>query len=290
MEIILVDDGSTDGTAAYLQTVIARSPAPRGGTTKQSQTKIASPTSGGLATTSIRYIFQPNQGPAAARNAGILQARGEFVAFLDSDDEWLPGKLEAQLRYFRENPDSLICQTEEIWIRKGKRVNPMKKHKKEGGWIFERSLELCLVSPSAVMVRRKFFDEVGLFDESFPACEDYELWLRASARFPIGLVEKPYVNRYGGHPDQRSREFPVMDGFRIQALQKILESGVLNPGQKEAALRELRRKCEIVSKGALKRGKIEEAKYYTDVIARARSARSNLGFGIASSGLRPSSQ
>lgn len=235
LEILVVDDGSTDETEAK----IAAAAEPR-----------------------LKYFLQPNQGPAAARNAGIRRARGEFIAFLDSDDEWLPGKLEAQLRYFQDNPDSLICQTEEIWIRNGKRVNPMKKHRKEGGWIFKRSLELCLVSPSAVMMRRKFFDHVGLFDESLPACEDYELWLRASARFPIGLIEKPYVIRYGGHRDQRSKQFPVMDQFRIKAIQKILESGILNTDQKEAAFRELKRKCNIVIHGALKRGKIEEAKYY----------------------------
>jgi len=204
----------------------------------------------------IKYLYQPNRGPAAARNLGIRESRGEFIAFLDSDDEWLPGKLAVQLRYFQENPDSLICQTEEIWIRNGRRVNPMKKHKKYGGWIFEKCLPLCIVSPSAVMMRREFFERVGLFDETLPACEDYDLWLRSSARFPIGLIEKPYVVKYGGHADQRSKEFPVMDRFRIQALRKILESGVLTPPQRDTVSQELKRKCEIVSQGARKRGKL----------------------------------
>jgi len=232
LEIVVVDDGSTDET----RKIITGKP--------------------------LKYFYQSNRGPAAARNLGIGRASGQLIAFLDSDDEWMPGKLAAQLRFFEENPDSLICQTEEIWIRNGRRVNPMKKHKKFGGWIFEKCLPLCIVSPSAVMMRREFFDGVGLFDESLPACEDYDLWLRASARFPIGLIETPYVIKYGGHADQRSREFPVMDRFRIQSIRKILNSNLLTPPQREAALRELKKKCEIVTKGVIKRGKLEEAQSY----------------------------
>jgi glycosyltransferase involved in cell wall biosynthesis len=230
-EVLVVDDGSTDETACFIQEVAQ-------------------------ADSRVQYLHQPNRGPAAARNAGILWAPTEFIAFLDSDDEWLPGKLAAQLQFFQDHPDYLICQTEEIWIRNGQRVNPMKKHKKYGGWIFERCLPLCIVSPSAVMMRREFFDTVGLFDATLPACEDYDLWLRASARMPIGLIEKPYVIKYGGHADQRSHQFPIMDRFRIRALQKIIESEILTPVQKEAALQELKRKCEIVTKGAMKRGKL----------------------------------
>lgn len=242
-ELLVVDDGSTDDTAEKLGAA--------------------------LSSPLIRYLRKPNGGPSQARNFGIAQARGDFVAFLDSDDEWLPGKLAAGLRFFEENPDLLVCQTEEIWIRNGRRVNPMKKHKKQGGWIFEKCLPLSIVSPSAVMMRREFFDRVGLFDESLPACEDYDLWLRTSARFPIGLIEKPYVVKYGGHADQQSHKFPVMDRFRIQALRKILDSDILNESQKEAALQELKRKCGIVSRGALKRGKTDEVRYFAGVLQQA---------------------
>lgn len=248
LEIIIVDDGSTDGTRDLA--------------------------AGAYGAMKIQYLHQPNRGPATARNLGILQTSAEFIAFLDSDDEWLPGKLAVQLQYFEENPDCLICQTEEIWVRHGQRVNPMKKHKKYGGWIFEKCLPLCVVSPSAVMMRRKFFDDVGLFDESFLACEDYDLWLRASARFPIGLIEKPYVVKYGGQADQQSRKFPAMDRFRIRAIQKILDSGILKGEPREAALEELKRKCEIVSRGALKRGRIEEAERYC-VIAKSLAPAGN---------------
>ena len=226
-EIIIVDDGSTDGTREMIEKDFP----------------------------SVHYFYQANQGPAAARNRGIERARGEWIAFLDSDDEWLPEKLRTQLDFFENNPDFLIHQTEEIWIRNGKRVNPMKKHQKHGGWIFEKCLPLCLISPSAVMMHRRLFDEIGLFDESLPACEDYDLWLRVTSQFPAGLTEKPYVMKYGGHAGQRSHEFPAMDRFRIYSLKKILGSGKLTPEQTGAAQKMLEEKESIYNQGALKRGR-----------------------------------
>ncbi len=249
-EVLLVDDGSTDGTKLLAQEVEQVTP-------------------------NFRYFYQPNQGPSAARNSGIQKSETPYLAFLDSDDEWLGGKLSAQLEFFRENPGYLICQTEEIWIRNGRRVNPMKKHQKSGGFIFERCLPLSIVSPSCVMMKREFFDRTGLFDETLPACEDYDLWLRASAQFPIGLIEKPYVIKYGGHSDQRSREFPVMDQFRIRALEKLIGSGGLDSNQKQLAQAELARKCKIVGLGARKRGKLNEAEYYEKLVVRHCEKRSD---------------
>ncbi|MBI4394687.1 MAG: glycosyltransferase family 2 protein [Candidatus Omnitrophica bacterium] len=240
-EVFVVDDGSIDDTRSLVEAI--------------SKTD-----------SQVHYLFQSNQGPSAARNLGIRASRREFVAFLDSDDEWLPGKLKAQLEFFEANPTYLICQTEEIWIRNGVRVNPMKKHQKFGGFIFEKCLPLSIVSPSCVMMRREFFDQVGLFDESLPACEDYDLWLRASARLPISLIPKPYVIKYGGHEDQRSRQFSVMDQFRIRALLKLFHSGELNSQQKELVASEILRKANIVVQGARKRGKIGEAKYYEGLV------------------------
>ena len=240
-EIFVVDDGSTDETRTLVEEFAREK-------------------------TGFHYLFQPNQGPSAARNLGIQAASAPFVAFLDSDDEWLPGKLKAQLEFFDQHPDYFICQTEEIWIRRGTRVNPLKKHKKYGGFIFEQCLPLSIVSPSCVMMRRELFRQIGFFDETLPACEDYDLWLRTSARFPIGLIQKPYVMKYGGHSDQRSRQFPVMDQFRVRALLKLFESNELNAAQKELMVSEFSRKCKIIGQGALKRGKTEEAAYYESLI------------------------
>ncbi len=230
-EVIVIDDGSTDGTGEMVRKDFPQA----------------------------SYFHQENQGPSAARNRGIEKARGEWIAFLDSDDEWLPGKLLAQLDFFQQNPGLKIAQTEEIWIRDGKRVNPMTKHKKYGGWIFEKCLPLCVISPSAVMIHRDLFEEVGLFDESLPACEDYDLWLRIAARHPVGLLETPYITRYGGHQDQTSHKYPAMDQFRIQSLIKILKTGVLNTEQSDAARKMLTEKSRIFVQGALKRKKTDAA-------------------------------
>jgi glycosyltransferase involved in cell wall biosynthesis len=251
LELILVDDGSTEKQDGGWR--IAEG---------EKLSSIRHPIS------DIRFFrSEKNCGPAAARNLGIKHAKGEWIAFLDSDDEWKPGKLKSQLEFFSKNPEYLICQTEEIWIRNGTRVNPMKKHQKFGGWIFEKCLPLCVVSPSAVMMHRKLFDEVGLFDESLPACEDYDLWLRIAAKYPIGLIEKPYLMKYGGHADQRSREFPAMDRFRIQSLAKILSKNILTPEQTFAARQMLEEKAKIYIEGALKRGKEKEA----DAVRRTAS-------------------
>ena len=270
LELIVVDDGSTDDT----ERLIREAQDSGLGTRKNEEPN----ESKGTRCESLFFRTEKNRGPSAARNLGIKEAKGQWIAFLDSDDEWKPGKLKTQLKFFEGNPapgptgrsarrDYLICQTEEIWIRNGKRVNPMKKHKKYGGWIFEKCLPLCVVSPSAVMMHRKLFDEVGLFDESLPACEDYDLWLRIAAKYPIGLIETPYIMKYGGHADQRSREFPAMDRFRIQSLAKILASGILTPEQAAAARHMLEEKAKIYIAGALKRGKEKEAEEISSLAA-----------------------
>ncbi|OQY55494.1 MAG: glycosyl transferase [Desulfobacteraceae bacterium 4572_88] len=232
-ELIVVDDGSTDSTSEILRAY-------------QGQ---------------IIVIRQENKGVSAARNQGIAAASGKLIALLDSDDLWLPKKLSCQVEFFISHPDTLICQTEEIWIRNGIRVNPRKKHKKRSGMIFEPSLSLCLVSPSAVMIRRELFETVGCFDESLPACEDYDLWLRISCRFPVFLTDTPLIIKRGGHEDQLSGAWGL-DRFRIQALRKIIQSGTLSADQHEAAVKILKEKCRVYAGGCLKRGREEEADYY----------------------------
>jgi glycosyltransferase involved in cell wall biosynthesis len=233
-ELIVVDDGSDDDTSDLLQKYDAR----------------------------IVVIRQPNKGVSAARNLGILNAGGELISFLDSDDLWLPEKLSRQTAFFDHYPEALICQTEEIWIRNNKRVNSKKRHQKPEGMIFEQSLALCLVSPSAVMVRKKLLDEVGLFDEELPACEDYDLWLRIAWKYPVYRLDEALIVKYGGHADQLSRA-PELDKFRIAALLKIIDSGNLDLHQHESAVKMLTHKCRIYAGGCLKRGKHEIARYYT---------------------------
>lgn len=224
-EVIVVDDGSDDGTAEVVQQFVG-----------------------------VQYVYQSNRGVSAARNRGVALTRGELIAFLDSDDLWQPHKLAHQVTLFDQHRDVEICQTDEIWIRNGVRVNPQRKHKKTGGDIFARSLELCLVSPSAVMLRRALFEGLGGFDETLPACEDYDLWLRLTARLPVHFIAMPLVVKRGGHADQLSRRFWGMDRFRVQSLCKLLESGVLSDEQRHLTVEMLRKKCTILAHGAQKRG------------------------------------
>lgn len=232
LELIVVDDGSTDETPHVLTAYGAR----------------------------IQVIRrEQSSGVSAARNAGIAASRGEWIAFLDSDDLWLPQKVCTQLEYFRTHVGMRICQTDEIWMHRGRRRNPKKYHAKPSGWCFERLLERCLVSPSAVMMHRSLFEEVGLFDESLPACEDYDLWLRIGCRHPIGLVPKALVVKRGGHDDQLSATVPALDRFRLQAMAKLLETVPLTPAQRNQTLKVLKRKAAIYAAGCLKRGKTAEA-------------------------------
>jgi glycosyltransferase involved in cell wall biosynthesis len=238
-ELIVVDDGSADNTSQVLD-------AYRG---------------------TIKVFRQENKGVSAARNRGIAEASGRFIAFLDSDDLWLPQKLSRQVEFLNTIPDALICQTEEIWIRNGVRVNPKKRHKKPSGMIFEPSLALCLVSPSAVMIRRSLLEIVGNFDETLPLCEDYDLWLRISCRFPVYRIDTPLIIKRGGHEDQLSASFGL-DRFRIKAIKKIIESGFLSKRQYAAAVKTLKEKCNIYAAGCRKRGRIDEADYYISLSSR----------------------
>ncbi|MEE8553185.1 MAG: glycosyltransferase [Desulfobacterales bacterium] len=243
-ELIVVDDGSTDNTHDILDSCH----------------------------NNFLVLRQNNKGVSAARNRGLAAASGRLIAFLDSDDFWLPQKLSRQVDFFQSNPDALICQTEEIWIRNNVRVNPKKRHKKPSGMIFEPSLSLCLVSPSAVMIKKNLFEEVGLFDETLPACEDYDLWLRVSCRHPVHLIDTPLIIKRGGHDDQLSAS-PGLDKFRIKAIKKVIESGLLSATQYQTAVETLKEKCDIYASGCRKRGRIGEAAYYKALAKRFSEPR-----------------
>jgi len=233
-EVIVVDDGSTDGSGARIRDTFP----------------------------SVRVVRQENGGVSSARNRGIGVAGGDFIAFLDSDDEWLPEKLEQQLARMASDEAAVLCHTDEIWIRRGRRVNPMKKHRKHGGRIFEKCLPLCVISPSSALVTHSLLDEVGWFDEDLKACEDYDLWLRVCARYPVSYIDEPLVVKHGGHSDQLSQRYWGMDRFRIHALDKILRTGVLDTQQAAMARATLQRKAAIYIAGARKRGKLSEAARY----------------------------
>ncbi|MGD8910706.1 MAG: glycosyltransferase, partial [Chromatiales bacterium] len=209
-----------------------------------------------------RYLYQPNRGVSSARNLGIAQARGEWIALLDSDDAWLPDKLALQAEALEQHPGLRLCHTEEIWMRNGVRVNPMRKHAKQGGRIFQRCLPLCVISPSSVVLHKSLFEKYGDFDTNLPACEDYDLWLRLCAREEVLFLERPLTVKYGGHADQLSRRYWGMDRFRVQALVKILRSASLNEADRQAALAVLIEKAGILAQGAEKRSQHSRAAHY----------------------------
>jgi len=201
----------------------------------------------------VFLLRKANGGASSARNLGVRMARGEWIYFIDSDDEWKKEKLAKQIQYGYENPEIRIHQTREDWIRKGRYVNPQKKHRKLSGDLFQSSLELCMITPSSVCIQKTLWEEMGGMDEDLPACEDYDLWLGITARYPVGLLEESLLIRYGGETPQLSQIHPVLDRFRIYSLLK--RSPEFTESQKEFAKKVLVRKLKILIQGRKKRKK-----------------------------------
>ncbi|NLB35451.1 MAG: glycosyltransferase [Elusimicrobia bacterium] len=234
-ECIIVDDGSEDSTCEVL---------------KKYRDK------------RIKILSQKNSGPSAARNRGISEASGRFISFLDSDDWWKKDKLKVTYQAIQERPDIKIFHTLERWYRGGVHLNQKKKHRPPTGEVFGRALKICSISLSTATIRYDVFEKYGLFDESFPACEDYEFWLRITSREKVHLIEEVLTEKEGGHKDQQSKKYPAMDLFRIRAICKALESGILDEEKYQLALKELKVKCNIYGLGAQKRGRLSEAEKY----------------------------
>ena len=230
-EIIVVDDGSDDGTSEMIQNKYK----------------------------SIKLIQQQNNGVSAARNNGIKHAKGDWIALLDSDDEWIEKKLENQVDRLIKTPEYDFCHTNEIWIRNGVRVNQRKKHEKYGGYIFDKCLDICRISPSSVLFRKNILDHVGWFDDQLPVCEDYDLWLRITAEYRILFIDDPLIIKYGGHDDQLSHGVEGIEFFRIKSLENLLEKSELSTDNRILSIQMIIKKYNIYLNGLVKRKKQGEA-------------------------------
>lgn len=230
-EIIIVNDGSSDETELILSKYHNEN---------------------------LSIFHTANQGVSAARNFAAKKAKGDWLAFLDSDDEWLEHKLKLQYDFIQENPNSVLVHGEEIWIRNSIRVNPMKKHAKGGGDQFLESLKLCAISPSVAVIKKEIFFELGMFRQDFPACEDYDLWLKLTSLYEVGFIEDYLVNKYGGHEDQLSAKYKAMDYWRVKSIDWILKNRELESYKREQAIKVLKKKAEILIKGYIKHNNVKD--------------------------------
>lgn len=229
-ELLIVDDGSNDGTDDILERF-----------SNDSRVKI---------------IRISRAGVSAARNFAAQAAVGSWLAFLDSDDEWLDHKLSLQLELARESGHKLI-HGEELWIRNGVRVNPMKKHAKGGGNQFLRGLDRCIISPSCAMICKELFFELGGFRNDYPVCEDYDLWLKYTSLYPVGFVQTPIVVKYGGHEDQLSRQYFAMDYWRVKSLLWLLFNRKLSDTERAQVKKVAAKKLKVLRQGAIKHNNLE---------------------------------
>jgi glycosyltransferase involved in cell wall biosynthesis len=241
-EVIVIDDGSTDDTPALLR--------------QFPEVRV--------------HRWEDNRGVSAARNQGIQMARGEWICFLDSDDQWLENKLQAQVDWVQSHPECEASYTDEVWIRKGVRVNPKNKHRKYSGDIFQQCLPLCIISPSSIMMRASILKAIGGFDIDLAACEDYDLWLRLASRYTVDFIPEQLIIKTGGHADQLSHKYRGMDRFRVYAMEKILKQDYLSPQQHTWVLEALVEKCTILHIGYRNRGKHEEARLYEQAAEQYR--------------------
>lgn len=191
-EIIVIDDGSTDGTRAAVE-----------------------------GRERVRYLRQTNGGPASARNLGIREAQGEFIAFLDSDDVWLPEFLTSQVDVLSRYPEvALVCARSSVGNKEAKDF-PLRR-KLITGDLYARLYDRSFVRTPTVVVRKSCLDAVGCFNESYPWSEDHDLWLRIARKYEIAYVNRCLV-RIGRQSDNISRDIRRPLKAHLQVAIDVLE-------------------------------------------------------------------
>ena len=250
-EVIVIDNGSSDETINMISTNYP----------------------------DIIFLTEEKIGVSASRNQGIKKSNSEWVAFLDSDDVWEPFKLEKQLTFNnRFKTNFRFIHTNETWIRNGKFLNQMKKHEKSGGDLFKNCLKLCCISPSSSMIKKEVFKNYGFFDEELQVCEDYDMWVRITAKENVGYLSEPLVIKYGGHADQLSKKYWGMDRFRIKSLEKNINSNWFSKDQNKYAYETLIKKLQIVLSGAKNRNNTELSNIYSEKLGFWQSCSNSINY------------
>ena len=250
-EVIVIDNGSSDETINMISTNYP----------------------------DIIFLTEEKIGVSASRNQGIKKSNSEWVAFLDSDDVWEPFKLEKQLTFNnRFKTNFRFIHTNETWIRNGKFLNQMKKHEKSGGDLFKNCLKLCCISPSSSMIKKELFKDYGFFDEELQVCEDYDMWVRITAKENVGYLSEPLVIKYGGHADQLSKKYWGMDRFRIKSLEKNINSNWFSKDQNKYAYETLIKKLQIVLSGAKNRNNTKLSNIYSEKLGFWQSCSNSINY------------
>lgn len=240
LELIMVDDGSTDGTAGVAAQIA----------TGDDRARIVSVPHCGMA--------------GAVRNWGVREARGSLLAFLDSDDMWLPGKLASQIPL--HSHEVLFSHTRERWVDQGREISQNSRRFRRwrrDGEIFPDALQRCIVGPSTVVMDRRLWNATGGFREDLEIAEDYEYWLRVTAVTPVAYLAVEFTEKHAGHPGQLSRKYDHIEIFRLHGLRDLVTSRWFarhtSEGYQELAETELARKAAIYARGCRRRGRTEEA-------------------------------
>ena len=267
-ELIVVDDGSRDATArigadgieADIDALLSAAEAGGlGGLRGEELPRMRSPRR-------FRYVSIPHTGmPGAVRNSGVKEAQGRYLAFIDSDDLWMPRKLERQVAAMTGAGRCRISHTREVWLRKSRVISQSGQRHQREGRLFLDSLVKCIIGPSTVMMERSLYEETGGFRDDLEIGEDYELWLRITPGCDVTYVDMPLTIKRAGHGDQLTGKYGHIEFFRIQALKDLLDRGFFQGPDCKTASSELARKCRVYAAGAKKRGRIEEAERYEEI-------------------------